>query len=191
MRRLAAPWGRRRFGSQGGAAQHPSGRCQAHARGREWAGYPHRCGTVHTCAHARRWGRGTLCFYFVVLVVFAPQMMEMSSPEGRVGPCKREGSSSSSALVASGALRAARRGARGGVRGDTGRWWSALRGKRGGLISSKGSRPFLGILCALSGTLAVLRHHDTTFGSRKQPPRAAMLRTNIYIYICMRLYIYI
>ena len=46
------------------------------------------------------------------------------------------------------------------VRGDTGRWWSALRGRRGGLISSKGSRPFLGTLCALSGTLAVLRHHD-------------------------------
>ena len=48
-----------------------------------------------------------------------------------------------------------------------GRWWSALRGRRGRLISSKGSRPFLGILCALSGTLAVLRHHDNVLWLKK------------------------
>ena len=84
-------------------------------------------------------------------------------------------------LVASGALR--RRGARGGVRWGLGRWcWERQAGGER-LFSSKCSLPWVDPAClgfltfyCLGGTLAFLRHHDNVFGSRKQPPHAAMLR---------------
>ena len=108
--------------------------------GRGHAGYPHR-GDTDALSRARTaTGWGTPCLKIVVLMVFAPQDEGDELPPV---PSWLE------------AVRAAlcehrRRGARGGVRGDLGRWCCNAWAGGECLISSEGSPSFGGFVCLLS-----------------------------------------
>ena len=95
---------------------------------------------MHIRARARRRGRGRLASSSSSSWSSFPRMREMSTPPK---------------LFGSGVVRAAlcehrRRGARGGVRGDLGRWCCNAWAGGECLISSKGSPPFGGSICLLS-----------------------------------------
>ena len=108
--------------------------------GRGHAGYPHR-GDTDALSRARTaTGWGTPCLKIAVLMAFDPQDEGDEPPSV---PCWLE------------AVRAAlcehrRRGARGGVRGDLGRWCCNAWAGGECLISSEGSPSFGGFVCLLS-----------------------------------------